>query len=156
MGVDLVVLRLAPVDRLHVERVPEHEWDRLARAEIGEPVPAEDAFAADDDEAEVPRSKIEEYLLSIAHPVGRAKAQYLISRGYDPEVPEVLEEDLKIVAREGAVRSTEATEWGTKYLVVGSLSAPDGGELELATVWIAAGQAVPVLVTAYPWRGGKP
>jgi hypothetical protein len=71
-------------------------------------------------------------------------------------VPEVLEEDLKIVAREGAVRSTEATEWGTKYLVVGSLSAPDGGELELATVWIAAGQAVPVLVTAYPWRGGKP
>jgi hypothetical protein len=78
----------------------------------------------------------------------------LISRGYDPEEPELLERDLKGVGRVGRVRSTEATEWGTKYLVVGSIQAPDGKPLELATVWMVQGREVPVLITAYPWRGG--
>ncbi len=107
------------------------------------------------DGVQVPRSKVEEYLLSLGHPVGRAKAEYLISRGYEPGAPEVLESDLKRVAGSGQVRSTEATDWGTKYLVVGSIQAPDGKPLELATVWMVARRDVPVLVTAYPWRGGQ-
>lgn len=106
------------------------------------------------DEVQVPRSKIEQYLLAVGHPVGRAKAEFLISRGYGFEAPELLERDLKSVARLGHVRSTEATDWGTKYLVVGSIRAPDGKPLELATVWMVQGREVPVLVTAYPWRGG--
>ena len=48
MGVDLVVLGLAAVDRLHVEGVAEDEGDVLTGAEIGEPIPAEDALDADD------------------------------------------------------------------------------------------------------------
>jgi len=102
----------------------------------------------------VPRSKIEEYLLSLGHPVGGAKARYLIARGYDPAVPEVLEKDLKVIAATGRVESTEATEWGSKYLVVGSVRAPDGASLELASVWIALGDGAPVLITAYPWKAG--
>jgi len=102
----------------------------------------------------VPRSKIGEYLLSLGHPVGGAKARYLIARGYDPDVPEVLERDLKAVAKTGRVESTEATDWGTKYLVVGSVRAPDGTSLEVATVWITLGEDAPVLVTAYPWKAG--
>lgn len=106
------------------------------------------------DEAEVPRSKVREYLLALGHPVGGAKARYLVARGYDPEVPEVLEEDLRALAQTGRVESTEATDWGTKYLVIGSVRAPDGEALELATVWIASGKEAPVLVTAYPWKAG--
>jgi hypothetical protein len=102
----------------------------------------------------VPGRKIKEYLLSLAHPVGRAKAEFLIARGYDPEAPELLESDLKRVARLGGVHSTETMDWGTKYLVVGSIEAPDGKPLELATVWMVQGRDVPMLVTAYPWRGG--
>jgi hypothetical protein len=78
----------------------------------------------------------------------------LISRGYDPGAPELFERDLKEVARLGRVRSSEATDWGTKYLVVGSIQAPDGKPLDLATVWMVQGREVPALVTAYPWRGG--
>ncbi|MDH3208257.1 MAG: hypothetical protein OEO79_16775, partial [Gemmatimonadota bacterium] len=104
------------------------------------------------DEAEVPRSKIVDYLLSVAHPVGGAKARYLIARGYDPGLPEVLEKDLKAIGMTGRVESTAATDWGTKYLVVGSVQAPDGAAVEFATVWIRLGHDAPVLVTAYPWK----
>jgi hypothetical protein len=102
----------------------------------------------------VPRSKIEEYLLSFGHPVGGAKARYLMARGYDPDMPEVLEKDLKAIAETGRIKSTEATDWGTKYLVVGSVQAPDGAPLEFATIWIRLGEDAPVLVTAYPWKAG--
>jgi hypothetical protein len=95
------------------------------------------------DEAEVPDGKVRDYLLSLGHPVGGPKARYLVSRGYEPEEVEVLERDLKEVARAGRVESTEATDWGRKYLVVGSLEAPDGASLELATVWMISGEGVP-------------
>ena len=52
----------------------------------------------------------------------------------------------------GVVRSTQETEWGTKYVVTGSITAPDGAPMELATVWIVRGDAHPLLVTAYPWK----
>jgi hypothetical protein len=49
MGVNPVVLGLAAVDRLHVEGVAEDEGDGFLGAEVGEPVPAEDALDADDE-----------------------------------------------------------------------------------------------------------
>ena len=100
----------------------------------------------------MPRSKIGDYLLSLAHPVGGPKARFLIARGYNPDFPEVLERDLKAIGITGRLESTEATDWGTKYLVVGSVRAPDGAALELATVWIRKGEDAPVLITAYPWK----
>ncbi|MDH3207947.1 MAG: hypothetical protein OEO79_15180 [Gemmatimonadota bacterium] len=103
-------------------------------------------------DAEVPRSKVEAYLLSPSHPVGSAKARYFSSRGYRAESPEVLERSLAQLARSGTVRSTQEIEWGTKYLVTGDITAPDGEKMELATVWMVRDDAPPVLVTAYPWR----
>src|SRR5262245_7587754 len=47
-GVDLVVLALAAVDGLHVESVAQHEGNLLLGAQVGEPVPAEQAFDGDD------------------------------------------------------------------------------------------------------------
>lgn len=65
----------------------------------------------------------------------------------------MFERDLKRIAKDGTVRSTHETDWGTKYVVIGSVTAPDGDSLELATVWIVGSVGRPVLVTAYPWRG---
>ena len=42
--VDPVVLGFAAVDRTHVERVPQHEHDALARAQVRQPVPREHAL----------------------------------------------------------------------------------------------------------------
>ncbi len=44
VGVDPVVLGLAPVDRFHVQRVTEDEGNPLASAEVGEPVSGKDAL----------------------------------------------------------------------------------------------------------------
>jgi hypothetical protein len=46
-GVEPVVLGLGPMDGLHVQRVAEHEGDSLARTQVGEPVPGEDALDPD-------------------------------------------------------------------------------------------------------------
>ena len=40
---------LAAVDRLHVERVPEHQLDALRTAYVSQPVPARDALAGDNE-----------------------------------------------------------------------------------------------------------
>ncbi len=47
--IDPVVLGLAAVDQLHVQRVADHERDRVLGTAVGEPVPAEHALHTDDD-----------------------------------------------------------------------------------------------------------
>ena len=96
---------------------------------------------------------MEGYLLSSTHPVGSAKARYFASRGYRAEAPEIFERDLKRIAQDENVRSTQESSWDTKYVVVGQVSAPDGDPIELATIWIVKDGGRPILVTAYPWRG---
>ena len=49
VGVDLVVLGLAPVDGLHVQGVADQEGDLLLPAQVSQPVPGEQALDADDD-----------------------------------------------------------------------------------------------------------
>ena len=49
MGVDPVVLRFAAVNGFHVKRMPQNKGDTFTVAEIGQPVPGEDAFDGDDD-----------------------------------------------------------------------------------------------------------
>ena len=96
------------------------------------------------------RRKVTGYLLAVAHPVGGAKARYFESRGYSIDAPEQLEATLRQIALEGTVTRKEGTEFGTKYVVEGTVTAPDGNPLVLATVWIVDDADVPVLVTAYP------
>jgi hypothetical protein len=49
LGVDLIVLGLGAVDRLHVEGVAQDEGDAEFVAAVGEPVPGEHALAGDDE-----------------------------------------------------------------------------------------------------------
>jgi len=59
-GVDPIVLGFAAVNGLHVEGMAEDERDVLPGAEIGEPVPAEDALGGDDQVVAVGLDGLEE------------------------------------------------------------------------------------------------
>jgi len=94
-------------------------------------------------------------LLDPEHPVGGPKAIYFRSRGYDLADAGALVATLRRLAEQGVVTDAETTVWGTKYLVVGTLTAPDGKPITLGSVWIVSGEGAPVLVTAYPMRRGR-
>ena len=62
-GVDGVGLGLAAVDRLEVQRVAQDEGDALGGAQVGEPVPGEQALAADDQAVAERRQHLQEPVL---------------------------------------------------------------------------------------------
>jgi len=47
--IDRVVFSVATMDRFHLERVPEDKRNPFARTEVGQPIPGEEAFDADDE-----------------------------------------------------------------------------------------------------------
>jgi hypothetical protein len=49
MRVDLIVLGFASMDRFHIESMTQNERDPFFLAQIGQPVPGEDAFDSDHD-----------------------------------------------------------------------------------------------------------
>jgi hypothetical protein len=57
----------AAVDGLHVQGVAEHERDLLGHAQIGEPVPTEDALDADDEVFSVGRDGVQKWLRPTLH-----------------------------------------------------------------------------------------
>ena len=58
------VLGLVTVDSFHVQRVPQHEGNVLAAAEIGQPVPCEHAFDADDKFFAIEADRVEKVVRS--------------------------------------------------------------------------------------------
>ena len=103
------------------------------------------------DSAHVPPEKLTDYLLNEQHPVGGSKAKWFRSLGYDSADPAVLEKDLLELVRNSDDYSEKSSPFGTKYVVSGKISAPNGDEANLTTVWIIeSGEDQPRLVTAYP------
>jgi hypothetical protein len=49
MGVDLIVLGFSSMDSLHIEGMAKNEGDPFFLAQIGQPVPGEDAFHSNHD-----------------------------------------------------------------------------------------------------------
>lgn len=102
--------------------------------------------------AQVEIAKVEAYLLSPSHPVGRAKAAFFFSLGFAPERPTELVEALQAHARFGEVVDQIRSEHGTKYVIEGLLVGPNA-KAGIRSVWIATpGGSGPRLVTAYPTR----
>jgi hypothetical protein len=101
--------------------------------------------------AYVPAEKLTGYLLSESHPVGRAKAKFFRSLGYDDSNVADLESGLLEIARNGPIAETEGTPYGVKYVIDGSLKAPAGRIALVRTVWIVeTGDIRPRFVTAFP------
>jgi len=101
--------------------------------------------------AYVSKAKIDEYLLSPIHPDGKSKHDFFIRFGFQPNEGGKLADALKQHALEHDVVRQEQTLFGTRYIVEGFLSCPDGRNPEVRAIWfIDQDESLLRLVTAYP------
>lgn len=101
--------------------------------------------------ARIEADKLEGYLLSETHPVGRFKAKFFRGVGFDESSVDVLLRGLLAVAMSEEVIETLSSVHGVKYVVDGVITAPSGARVKLRTVWIIdPGEDRPRFVTAYP------
>lgn len=101
--------------------------------------------------AVVPKAKITEYLLSLAHRDGRSKAMFFTRFGFSSKDWEALANALIRHAEEHEIAKAEATPFGVRYVIEGALTAPDGRTPSVRVVWfISTDDTEPYLVTAYP------
>jgi hypothetical protein len=108
----------------------------------------------DADVAVIDRAKLESYLLSSTHPVGRFKAQFLRALGFSAERWWELESALRAQHLAQPVESTEATPFGESSTIRATLTGPGGVSAVVVSVWFRGkGATAPHFVTAYP--GGK-
>ena len=102
------------------------------------------------DKAIIPREKIEGYLLSPIHSVGRHKAVFFNSLGYTQAKWQTLEHDIRKLLT-GDAQPTEETEYGRKYEIRTSITGPKGRSAAIITAWIIPyGEEIPRFITAYP------
>jgi hypothetical protein len=103
--------------------------------------------------AEVPESKIVGYLLSTTHTAGKSKAAFFGKHGFDVAQWQALAQALREHAMRNPVLRTDQTAFGKRYVVDGTLVAPDGTVLNVRSVWfITTNTAVPRFATAHPLK----
>lgn len=100
--------------------------------------------------AVVPAAKLTEYLLSVTHPVGRAKARFFRMFGYSEENAALLQEGLLLIAERNEVKEIKEAPFGAKYVIDGDLVTPDGRTVRISSVWVIEEEGPPRFVTAYP------
>ena len=99
----------------------------------------------------VPESKITDYLLNRGHPAGRSKAVFFLRFGFTVARWDLLAEALLKHADSYELVSMEKSSYGTRFVVDGSITAPDGTPLNIRCAWfIEDGTAAPRFVTAHP------
>jgi len=103
------------------------------------------------EKAYVPRHKIMNYLLSETHAIGKSKARFLRSLGFDENTAGELEQGLLGIAQTGEVKESIVSPHGTKYVIDGFLETPRGVSVRIRTIWIIEVEhQTPRFVTAYP------
>lgn len=101
----------------------------------------------------IPREKLEDYLLSSTHLVGRAKAKFFQAFGFDESGSSLLENELHKIAHSGKITDRLITAYGTKIVIEGILDSPSGKQVTMKTVWMLdIREEVLRFVTAYPVR----
>jgi L-ribulose-5-phosphate 3-epimerase UlaE len=96
-------------------------------------------------------NKITDYLLSETHAVGKSKAKFFRSVGFNEANISQFEKILVDIAQTETVVEVTETIYGKKYVLDGQLKTPSGDMIRLRTVWIIeTGDDIPKLVTAYP------
>jgi len=104
--------------------------------------------------AMVPEEKITGYLLSATHREGRHKAAFFLGFGFGVESWQALAAALLKHAADHDIASVEATPFGTRYVVEGTIETPGGRTPRIRSVWfVENNQDTPRFVTAYPLEG---
>ena len=95
--------------------------------------------------------KITEYLLCRTHPKGAGKAQFFMAFGFSPGRWEELKAALLDHVVKNSVTGRTISAHREKYVVSCSLTAPDGRNPCINSVWIIQPpDPTPRFVTAYP------
>lgn len=103
------------------------------------------------DKAIVPKKKLIDYLLSETHPVGSSKAKFFRGHGYKKTNIEELAKSLLHIAQTNDVKNIRELDYGTNYLIEGTIKTPNGKTVIITTVWfIQTEKSRPSFVTAYP------
>ena len=105
------------------------------------------------EKAYILRKKLEFYLLSEVHTVGKSKAKFFRSIGFNETNIGALEQGLLKIGRTREVNEIVLSPHGVKYVIDGPLQTPSGRFLSVRTVWIIdPGSTAPRFVTAYPLK----
>ena len=103
------------------------------------------------DRAVVEPAKLRDYMLSREHPVGRFKAAFFEALGYTQADWRRFERDLRALCRSCDAVEGQASPFGRKFEVRGTLTGPAGRHGDVVTVWVVlVGDDVPRFVTAFP------
>ena len=109
------------------------------------------------DRAEISEAKIVKYLLSTTHRAGKSKASFFMQFGFNSSRWEELVGALKQHAKDNDITIEEKTIFGTRYVIEGPLTAPDGRRLNVRTAWFIDDDGeVPRFITAHPLRRRRP
>jgi hypothetical protein len=107
------------------------------------------------DRAVIESAKLQGYLLSRSHPIGRFKAAFFLALGYSSEAWRQLEADLRRQHLSQDATPDEPSTYGQKYTIRATLVGPSGASADVVSVWVVrAGEEFPRFVTAYP-EGGR-
>ena len=99
----------------------------------------------------IERSKVRDYLLSTAHPVGRFKATFFEALGYAAADWPQLESDMRHLALTGDATFGKRTKYGQHYEIRGILRGPSGRAAQVTTIWIVrSDEETPRFITAFP------
>jgi hypothetical protein len=105
------------------------------------------------DRAIVPEDKIVNYLLSVRHSAGRAKARFLEGFGFHAKDWHLLRDALISHATENDITALQQTRFGTRYEIDGPLPTPDGRNPIVRVVWfVESRETIPRMVTLVPRR----
>jgi hypothetical protein len=105
------------------------------------------------DRAVVAEDKIANYLLSVRHSAGRAKAHFLESFGFRTHDWRVLRDAIVAHAAANDISVSHQNRFGTRYEIDGPLPSQDGRNPTVRVVWFVATQDnIPRLVTLVPRR----
>lgn len=103
------------------------------------------------DRAIIAVEKLTAYLLNPSHRRGGAKARLLLSLGYETDVPDVLESDLRSQHLPLDVARTSKNPYGMVYEIEGPIRTPRARAVRFCSIWqIDTGTDVPRFITMYP------
>lgn len=92
-------------------------------------------------------------MLSRRHPVGRFKAAFFASLGYEADNWQELDAALRTAVLRHDAELDERTVYGQKYRVRSILEGPTGRSASIVSIWILLhGETAPRLVTVMPAR----
>lgn len=99
----------------------------------------------------ISEDKLIDYILSETHATGKFKAKFFRKLGFNETNVNLLEKQLRKLAKSQEVTDVVSSEYGTKYIIDGAIDTPNRTVAKVRTIWIIEKwETRPRFVTVYP------